>query len=282
MKSKNLWSVTSVCVALLSGLFATASFAKLPEPTPEAKAKAAEAKAKTAWSDKVAAYQLCKSQDKVAAAYLKEKTLKRWWQHRHAPILVRMCRKLRPPRCDCACKHCTCCRKSKSCLVKYTYSPLKWHFTLNLLVDIGLPDILRGVYFHRFMPSWPEKIMPDSPYMPELSRSSVALTKEVQVTDERGRVNLISIPAERPLTVYLDKRELVTLMTMGGNPEALVLGYLRNQRLLRQITDIASVQVDWEVSAAAVVTHTGVTDIEERTSKRVVTTGCGQGTVFGG
>jgi formate dehydrogenase assembly factor FdhD len=49
----------------------------------------------------------------------------------------------------------------------------------------------------------------------------------VQVTDERGRVNLISIPAERPLTVYLDKRELVTLMTMGGNPEALVLGYLR-------------------------------------------------------
>jgi FdhD protein len=124
--------------------------------------------------------------------------------------------------------------------------------------------------------------MSDHPYMPVLSRSSVALTKEVQVTDERGRVNLISIPAERPLTVYLDKRELVTLMTMGGNPEALVLGYLRNQRLLRRITDIASVQVDWEVSAAAVVTHTGVTDIEERTSKRVVTTGCGQGTVFGG
>ncbi|MBC3878738.1 hypothetical protein H8K38_13045 [Undibacterium sp. FT79W] len=76
MKSKNLWSVTSVCVALLSGLFATVSFAKLPEPTPEAKAKAAEAKAKTAWSDKVAAYQLCKSQDKVAAAYLKGKDAK--------------------------------------------------------------------------------------------------------------------------------------------------------------------------------------------------------------
>lgn len=76
MKSKNLWSVTSVCVALLAGLFATASFAKLPEPTPEAKAKAAEAKAKTAWSDKVAAYQLCKSQDKVAAAYLKGKDAK--------------------------------------------------------------------------------------------------------------------------------------------------------------------------------------------------------------
>jgi len=120
------------------------------------------------------------------------------------------------------------------------------------------------------------------PPLPELSRSSVALTREVEVLDEKGRRSLISIPAERPLTVYLDKRELVTLMTMGGNPELLVLGYLRNQRLIRAITDIASVQIDWDVSAAAVVTRSGVAQIEERTAKRVVTTGCGQGTVFGG
>lgn len=76
MKTKNVLSVSSLCVALLSGLLATASFAKLPEPSAEAKAKAAEAKAKTAWSDKVAAYQLCKAQDKVAAAYLKGKDAK--------------------------------------------------------------------------------------------------------------------------------------------------------------------------------------------------------------
>lgn len=76
MKTKNVLSVSSLCVALLSGLLATSSFAKLPEPSAEAKAKAAEAKAKTAWSDKVAAYQLCKSQDKVAAAYLKGKDSK--------------------------------------------------------------------------------------------------------------------------------------------------------------------------------------------------------------
>jgi FdhD protein len=120
------------------------------------------------------------------------------------------------------------------------------------------------------------------PPLPELSLSSVALTREVEVLDEKGRRSLISIPAERPLTVYLDKRELVTLMTMGGNPELLVLGYLRNQRLIRAITDIASVQIDWDVSAAAVVTRSGVAQIEERTAKRVVTTGCGQGTVFGG
>jgi FdhD protein len=71
-------------------------------------------------------------------------------------------------------------------------------------------------------------------------------------------------------------------MTIGGAPEALVLGYLRNQRLVRELDDIVAIQVDWDVEAAVVVTRHGVDRIEERTSKRVVTTGCGQGTVFGG
>ena len=100
--------------------------------------------------------------------------------------------------------------------------------------------------------------------------------------DERGRLSTISIPAERPLTVYVDKRELVTLMTLGGAPEALTLGYLRNQRLVRSIDEIEAVQVDWEVEAVAVTTRNGIADVEERTSKKVVTTGCGQGSVFGG
>ena len=100
--------------------------------------------------------------------------------------------------------------------------------------------------------------------------------------DERGRVSTIAIPAERPLTVYVDKRELVTLMTLGGAPEALTLGYLRNQRLVREIGDIVSVQVDWSVDAVAVVTRNGIQDVEARTAKKVVTTGCGQGSVFGG
>lgn len=118
--------------------------------------------------------------------------------------------------------------------------------------------------------------------LPQFTHSDVALTKEVQVRDERGRLSTIFIPVERSLTVYLDKRELLTLMTMGGNPEMLVLGYLRNQRLIRSLSEIVAVQVDWDVNAVAVTTHHGVIDIEERTSKRVVTTGCGQGTVFGG
>ena len=117
---------------------------------------------------------------------------------------------------------------------------------------------------------------------PALSNASVDLTHDVDVLDERGRSSTIAIPAERPLTVYVDKRELVTLMTLGGAPEALTLGYLRNQRLVKSLEDIASVQVDWTVDAVAVKTHTGIANVEERTSKRVVTTGCGQGSVFGG
>jgi FdhD protein len=117
---------------------------------------------------------------------------------------------------------------------------------------------------------------------PTLSHACADLTREVEVMDERGRVSLIHIPAERPLTVYVDKRELVTLMTLGGAPEALTLGYLRNQRLVKDIEDIESVQVDWSVEAVAVKTRNGIADLEERTSKRVVTTGCGQGSVFGG
>ena len=120
------------------------------------------------------------------------------------------------------------------------------------------------------------------PYRPLLSSASAALTQQVEVLDERGRRSTIAIPAERPLVVYVDKRELVTLMTLGGAPEALILGYLRNQRLVRSLDEIASVQVDWSVDAVAVTTKNGIDDIEQRTSKKVVTTGCGQGSVFGG
>jgi FdhD protein len=119
-------------------------------------------------------------------------------------------------------------------------------------------------------------------YRPQLLNAHASLTYEVQAVDERGRVKPLNIPAERPLTVYVDKRELVTLMTLGSAPEALTLGYLRNQRLVSALEDIVSVQVDWEVDAVAVVTRNGIANVEERTSKKVVTTGCGQGSVFGG
>lgn len=118
--------------------------------------------------------------------------------------------------------------------------------------------------------------------LPTLSRAQTPLTQLIEVTNERGEAREISIPAERDLTVYVDKRELVTLMTLGGHPELLVLGYLRNQRLVDSIHDIESITVDWDVGAAAVKTRHGIHNIEERTAKRVVTTGCGQGSIFGG
>jgi FdhD protein len=101
------------------------------------------------------------------------------------------------------------------------------------------------------------------------------------VLDEHGQREELQIPAVRPLTLFVDRRELVTLMTLGAEPELLVLGYLRNQRLVDSLDAIDSVTVDWDVNAAAVKTRHGIEDFERRTAKRVVTTGCGQGTVFG-
>ena len=117
--------------------------------------------------------------------------------------------------------------------------------------------------------------------LPHLTQAHAPLTREVEVMNQLGERESISIPAERDLTVYVDKRELVTLMTLGAHPEWLVLGYLINQRLITSVEDIESITVDWDVGAASVKTRHGVDRIEERTAKRVVTTGCGQGSVFG-
>jgi len=89
------------------------------------------------------------------------------------------------------------------------------------------------------------------------------------------------IAGEHPLTLYVDKREVVTLMTLGQAPEALAIGYLRNQRLVRSIEEIAQVQVDWETDSVVVTTRQHIKGLRERMKKRTVTTGCGQGTVFG-
>jgi FdhD protein len=116
---------------------------------------------------------------------------------------------------------------------------------------------------------------------PRLTQASAPLTQQVTVRDETGAERSVAIPAERALTVFVDNRELVTLMTLGAAPELLVLGYLLNQRLVESAGDIDSITVDWDVDAAAVKTRAGIERFDEKTAKRVVTTGCGQGTVFG-
>ena len=123
------------------------------------------------------------------------------------------------------------------------------------------------------------------PYRPKLTNSSRPLTFEVEAVNERGERLPTPIAGEHPLILYLDKREIVTLMTLGQAPEALTIGYLRNQRLVGSIEEIAAVQVDWETDSVAVTTRKGgkgaESKLRERLKKRTVTTGCGQGTVFG-
>jgi FdhD protein len=114
-----------------------------------------------------------------------------------------------------------------------------------------------------------------------LTQASAALTHTVEVVNEFGEKYELAIPSERALTVYVDKRELITLMTLGAHPEWLVLGYLLNQRLVSGFDDIESITVDWDVGAAAVKTRSGIADLAQKTARRVVTTGCGQGSVFG-
>ena len=123
---------------------------------------------------------------------------------------------------------------------------------------------------------------------PTLTQASAALSRTVTVVDEQGQPRELAIPAERALTVYLDQHEVVTLMTLGAQPEWLVLGYLLNQRLITRVEEVASVQVDWSMGAgetgepgvAAVRTHAGLVASERLQAPRVHTSGCGQGSLF--
>jgi FdhD protein len=118
-------------------------------------------------------------------------------------------------------------------------------------------------------------------YRPEMTDAGLDASSPVSAVDEYCKIRTSYIAAERPLTLYLDKREIVTVMTLGTQPELLILGWLRNQHMVSDIKDIKSIQVDWETDSVAVTTHRPADNIEEKLDKRTITTGCGQGTVFG-
>ena len=118
-------------------------------------------------------------------------------------------------------------------------------------------------------------------YLPTMSRAGLAPTHAVVAVDEYGATRDMHVAGEQPLALYVDKKEIVTLMTLGTQPEALALGYLRNQGLIERIEDIKSVHADWETEAVVVTTFRGISDLDKRTARRTVTSGCGQGTVFG-
>jgi FdhD protein len=115
---------------------------------------------------------------------------------------------------------------------------------------------------------------------PRLSRAAAELLRPVEIVDEHGDARCLFMPTERPLTVWLDDREFVTLMTLGAAPEWLVLGYLRNQRLIGEIGTIDSVVVDWASATARVQSRDGAHATD--TPKRLLAgSGCALGTAFG-
>ena len=117
----------------------------------------------------------------------------------------------------------------------------------------------------------------------DLSNSKRPDTAKINVVDEYNNERSFSITGELPLTIYVDKKEIVTLMTLGHYPEALVVGYLRNQGIIDDISQLKSVHVDWSVNAAAVKTNSlDLSKVSNKLKHRVVTSGCGQGTTFSG
>ncbi|MEL7516241.1 MAG: formate dehydrogenase accessory sulfurtransferase FdhD [Pseudomonadota bacterium] len=106
------------------------------------------------------------------------------------------------------------------------------------------------------------------------------LTRAVTGIDQTGAPTRISVVEERPLTIYLNSREIVTAMTIGDYPEYLALGFLRNQGMLAKGDAVTGVDYDDELDVVVVRTATQ-TDHEEKLQKKTRTSGCAVGTVFG-
>jgi len=117
-------------------------------------------------------------------------------------------------------------------------------------------------------------------YRPHMSQEGLSPTHPVSAVDEQGKSRQVHVAGESPLTLYVDGREIVTLMTLGTHPEALTIGYLRNQRFIQELKQIKDVSVDWRSESVQVSTWDGIEGWDEKLKKRTVTSGCGQGTVF--
>ena len=89
---------------------------------------------------------------------------------------------------------------------------------------------------------------------PKMTSAGIEASYPVTVMDESGNKRETHITGERPLTIYVDKQEIVTLMTLGKYPELLVIGYLYNQGFIKQTEELKAVQVDWDIDSAVVVT----------------------------
>jgi FdhD protein len=123
------------------------------------------------------------------------------------------------------------------------------------------------------------RMLPPIANAPHLSASMCEPVREIEILDELGARRMIYIPAERALTVSVDNRELVTLMTLGAAPELLVLGFLKNQRLIKRAAALESIVVDWMTGTAMVKTRSATLD-PSAVQPRAVATGSGQGSIY--
>src|SRR6516164_11067286 len=115
-------------------------------------------------------------------------------------------------------------------------------------------------------------VRPD-PLDPRLSEAVIGVDQTGQQVETR-------VVVERPLTLYLNAREIVTMMTIGDHPEYLAVGYLLNQNMLRPEDRIVSIDYDDEIETVVVRTD-HETDFEDKLKRKTLTSGCAQGTVFG-
>ena len=110
--------------------------------------------------------------------------------------------------------------------------------------------------------------------------SADRLTRAVQGKDQNGAAVDLRVVEERPLTIFLNAREIVTAMTIGDYPEYLALGFLKNQGMLKDSEDITGVDYDEELETVVVRTASATT-FEDKLQKKTRTSGCAVGTVFG-
>ena len=127
-----------------------------------------------------------------------------------------------------------------------------------------------GAAHHRGMKEFTVRPDPDDP----------RLTRRVDGIDHEGKAIETSVVTERPLTLFLNGREIVTMMTIGDHPEYLAVGYLLNQNMLGPDDRIIGVDYDEEIETVVVRTDRE-TDFEDKLKKKTLTSGCAQGTVFG-
>ena len=119
-----------------------------------------------------------------------------------------------------------------------------------------------------------------SPLLVEPNPDDPRLTAEVRGIDQNGERVTTSVSVERPLTLFLNSREIVTMMTIGDYPDYLAVGYLRNQNMLHDDDEITGIDYDDDINTIVVRTAKD-TDFEDKLKKKTLTSGCAQGTVFG-